>query len=508
MNNDFGPILLMTQLNKVFINGTKERLDEIKKNPNEFDDVKASQEELQSGYDKLVNLIKNELKEAKKNYPEAIYKKIEETLTSLNGLTVDIVNNFDQDLIVNEKLDKFVNEYNDLEKYLLDNLEHLVEYSINVGDMTLDKYKESLSEENITPEYKTALQKVIDKKEKEMAEQAAMKEENGENPAEEQEEEEKSYADQMKDIMGSFENNDDYDIYMSAVIYKMLLAEGITPENTELINSALEFRRQKEQPEKDDTPEETIDLTEEEKDPVAEALAGLGVSEETIEAINNLDKNMPTVEYATGIQNLVVNDLVATINQSLSELDNKKNKDGKLSFMDNVRYSSLIQQKTQLKKGFNKTLKQKLDHIASIKQDEKVSNVSKDLLEAVEKNQKSTKRLERFKSAHQARKLNDRLTKLKEKRAIFNGEQLATNLVAYDKKNSRLKVASNIKAFGMESAKAVGNFIGATYRFVRKTPERFSNLKTKAGKLIKRSLTVDDEIINTAQELDNSEKSK
>ena len=136
--------------------------------------------------------------------------------------------------------------------------------------------------------------------EEELAED--VQEETVEETAEEQEEEEKSYADQMKDIMDSFENKDDYDNYMSAVIYKMLLAEGITPENTELINSALEFRRQKEQPEKDDTPEETFDLTEKEKDPVAEALAGLGVSEETIEAINNLDIEDAVKKVTVGLE--------------------------------------------------------------------------------------------------------------------------------------------------------------------------------------------------------------
>lgn len=443
----------------------------------------------------------------KKVYDEMIYNfdEIEKLCNNFNEHKND--NSFlDQMGEILDKLDERSRKIIDL---TTNNLDNIVSKLMEEEKLTLEDLSEIVNLNTfLLPEHRSALQKVIDKKEKEMAEQAAMKEENGENPAEEQEEEEKSYADQMKDIIDSFENKDDYDNYMSAVIYKMLLAEGITPENTELINSALEFRRQKEQPEKDDTPEETIDLTEEEKDPVAEALAGLGVSEETIEAINNLDKNMPTVEYVTGIQNLVVNDLVATIDQSLSELDNKKNKNGKLSFMDNVRYSSLIQQKTQLKKGFNKTLKQKLDHIASIKQDEKISTVENDLKAAVAINEKSTKRLERFKSAHQARKLNDRLTKLKEKRAIFNGEQLATNLVAYDKKNSRLKVASNIKAFGMESAKAVGNFIGATYRFVKKTPEKFSDLRTKAGKFIEKSLTVDGEIINTAQELDNSAKSK
>lgn len=521
MDNKFNSVIVLNKINSLFI----EKISSYQQSAYEFDSItehiKSDVDNLVENYKKAIDIQRQSIEKYRNIFPEHIYTKMQDYMTTLVDLAIESNNPFsiDENSLSLESVEKFANTSRELSDYIKDNLEEIVTHSLDNGEMSLEDYNNVIGLDGITPEYKSALQDIIDKKEKEMAEQAAMEEEQGEKEEEKTEEkteekaEELSYADKIEQIKIAYQASKDVDkleASMKDVLYEMMMAGKLTAENIALLDTVRELRTNEEQHEAgtaEEEKEEELVNPEEITDPIELALLDLDISPEIKEAIRGLDPNMPVVDYAKAVSELITNDLKASIQKDIEGLEKKKNEKGKLSFMDNVRLSSLLQQQAQLNNGLNLSLQQKLNALIGAKKDKNMDTYVNNAVEAKKTNEdKNSKYFTRLISAKRAKKFDKRIQELRAKNLVFNGEQIKTEIGSFDKKTRMLKLKSDFIAFNTTLGNTVKSGYDKTARFIKSTPQKIENLKQRIINLVEMPTQISDDVLRDIEEIENSRK--
>lgn len=465
---------------------------------------------------KVIDSKKEWLEKNSKMFPKEVYEKLQTTLSNMMNTVGGLTETFLETSVTT------MNGFNNtISKIFSEKLEEIVTYSIDVGEMSLDDYKNLLSTEYLTPEYKSALQDIIEEKEKEMAEQAAMEEEQGEKEEEKTEEkteekaEELSYADKIEQIKNAYQASKDVDkleASMKTVLYEMMMAGKLTAENIALLDTVRELRTNEEQHEAgaaEEEKEEKLVNPEEITDPIELALLDLDISPEIKEAIRSLNPDMPVVDYAKAVSELITNDLKASIQKDIEAFEKKKNEKGKLSFMDNVRLSSLVRQQAQLNNGLNLSLHQKLNALIGAKKDKNMDTYINNAVEAKKTNEdKNSKYFTRLISAKRAEKFDKRIQELRAKNLVFNGEQIKTEIGSFDKKTRRLKLKSDFIAFNATLGNTVKSGYDKTARFIKSTPQKIEKLKQCIINLVEMPTKISDDVLSNIEKIENSRENK
>ena len=196
-----------------------------------------------------------------------------------------------------------------------------------------------------------------------------------------------------------------------------------------------------------------------------------------------LDSN---VGYSTQVNETRTNFEIEQIQKDIDALLEKQTNEGRLSVVDTIKLSTLLDHKSRLEESLVNTNVSKKDQ----RRDDKIANLESklnarrdDITQLRDRRNGMNSRLFKYASARKEQRLMEKIQKLQQKQGSVMEEQRALSTVAFDKKNKKMFRKAAIGATFNLVKDETKNVVSDIKRFVHNS-ELFQKLKGKAIQLV------------------------
>lgn len=186
--------------------------------------------------------------------------------------------------------------------------------------------------------------------------------------------------------------------------------------------------------------------------------------------------------YYEKVQKSRQSDRMNELDNQIEQLKAMKEINGKLSFMDAIKLSSLIEERENLKKQYINTKMNFADKNRENKlsdMNDKIEDYNKQYMDELKRQQEMKSKLFKYFSNRKSEKLASKIASLQAKMGKVQSKQAASAIHAYDSQNKFISLKAKLSG----TKQVVGNIAKAVHTEIKNTISDFSRFVSRKGKV-------------------------